>query len=359
MKSKYTRRRFLTTTAAAGAATLAMPSLSRAADREITVGTYGGFFEESFRNGVYPDFTAATGIKVNSVAVPTGETYIVQIRNAARGKKAPADVAMMANVPRLRGQAQNLFKRLDPAKIPNLSHLPEEFQYSYDDGSFYASAAIAWFITLVTNTDVMPDPVESWAEMWDPKHENSLGLLGLATNSNLLEITSTTFLGGTDILDSQDGIEQAFQKLAELTPNVRLWYKDEGTFQQRLVDGEIPWGQYYHDVTVLKAMDGEPLRSNFPKEGGVRETGSWIVPEHSTMDEEVHVYINYMLDPAIQAHLARNVGTAPVVDPAATGLSAEEFAMVSSDITPIVPKYQMYFDHGDWIADRWSQLISS
>ena len=139
---------------------------------------------------------------------------------------------------------------------------------------------------------------------------------------------------------------------------MRLWYKDEGTFQQQLVDGEIPWGQYYHDVTVLKAMDGEPLRSNFPKEGGVRETGSWIVPEHSTMDEEVHVYINYMLDPAIQAHLARNVGTAPVVDPAATGLSAEEFAMVSSDIPPIVPKYQMYFDHGDWIADRWSQLIS-
>ena len=33
--------------------------------------------------------------------------------------------------------------------------------------------------------------------------------------------------------------------------------------------------------------------------------------------------------------------------------------MVSSDITPIVPKYQMYFDHGDWIADRWSRLISS
>ena len=115
MKSKYTRRRFLATTAAAGTATLAMPSLSRAADREITVGTYGGFFEESFRDGIYPDFTAATGIKVNSVAVPTGETYIVQIRNAARAKKALADVAMMANVPRLRGQSQNLFKRLDPS----------------------------------------------------------------------------------------------------------------------------------------------------------------------------------------------------------------------------------------------------
>ena len=236
--------------------------------------------------------------------------------------------------------------------------MPDEFKYSYDDGSFYASAAIAWFVTLVTNTNVMPDPVESWAEIWDPKYENSLGLLGLATNSNLLEITATTFFGGTDLLDTREGIERAFEKLAELTPNVRLWYKDEGTFQQQLVDGEIPWGQYYHDVTVLKMMDGEPLRSNFPKEGGVRETGSWIVPEHSAMDEEVHVYINYMLDPAIQAHLARNVGTAPVVDPASTGLSAEELAMVSSDITPIVPKYQMYFEHGDWIADRWNRLIS-
>ena len=358
MTRSLSRRQFMANTAI-GAGILAMPSISRAADREITVGTYGGFFEESFRDSVFPDFTAATGIKVNSVAVPTGETFVVQVRNAARGKKAPADVAMMANVPRLRGQAQNLFKRLDPAKIPNLMHVPDEFKYYYEDGAFYASAAIAWFVTLVTNTDVMPEKIESWAELWDPKHENSLGLLGLATNSNLLEVTATTFFGSTDILGTRDGIEEVFLKLEELVPNVRLWYKDEGTFQQQLVDGEIPWGQYYHDVTVLKAMDGAPLHSNFPKEGGIRETGSWIVPEHATSIEEAHEYINYMLEPSMQAHLARNVGTAPVVDPAKTGLSDEELAMVSSDIKPIVPRYQMYFEHGDWITDRWNELISS
>ena len=91
--------------------------------------------------------------------------------------------------------------------------------------------------------------------MWQPDKKNKLGLLALASNSFLLEITAKTFFGGYDILNSQEGILTVLKKIAELKPNVKLWYRDEGQFQQALQSGEIPMGQYYHDVAGLAAAE--------------------------------------------------------------------------------------------------------
>ena len=106
-------------------------------------------------------------------------------------------------------------------------------------------------------------------------------------------MTATTFFGGTNVLDTDEGILKAFDKLAEVKPNVRLWYRDEAQFEQALKSGEIPMGQYYHDVTGLAAADGQPVRSTFPKEGGIQDSGAGPC-RASTKVEEAHVFIDYM-----------------------------------------------------------------
>ncbi|HEY9037729.1 MAG TPA: extracellular solute-binding protein [Roseovarius sp.] len=316
------------------------------------------FFEESFSQHIYPGFTEATGIEVESLAVPTGETWLVQIKNAARAKTAPADVGLMAGTPRREGAKQKVFKTIDAASIPNLANLNDRFKESYEDGGLYAVGGVSWYITLCTNSDVIPDAPTSWEALWDSQYQDQIGLLGLATNSFLLEVTATTFFGGTDILATKEGIEQVFNKLSEVVPNVRLWYKDEGSFQQALQTGEIPMGQYYHDVAGLAAAEGFPVVSTFPKEGGILDSGYWVVPEFADADAQTAEFLNYMCQPETQAALARNLGTAPVIDPALTDLSTEELAAVSSDIEPIVPRYEMYGEHGDFISDRWNQMIA-
>ena len=72
----------------------------------------------------------------------------------------------------------------------------------------------------------------SWAALWDPANKDKLGLLALVSNSFLLEVTAKTFFGGTNALSTEDGLLKAFKKLAELKPNVRLWYRDEAQFEQ-------------------------------------------------------------------------------------------------------------------------------
>jgi putative spermidine/putrescine transport system substrate-binding protein len=178
------------------------------------------------------------------------------------------------------------------------------------------------------------------------------------SNSFLLEVTAKTHFGGTEVLATEEGILKVFDKLAEVKPNVRLWYRDEAQFEQSLKSGEIPMGQYYHDVTGLAAADGNPVRSTFPQEGGILDSGSWAVSRASEKVEEAHEFINYMCQPAIQAILSRKVGTSPTVKRDLLDLTAEEFAAVSSDIDPIIPRYEMYQQQSDFLNQKWTEMIA-
>ncbi|MXN45203.1 extracellular solute-binding protein [Shinella kummerowiae] len=357
LKTNVSRRAVLGA-GVAGASLLAMPAVLRAQDKSLKVGVYGGYFKDSFDKNIFAEFTKQTGIAVESVAEPTGEAWLVQLEQAAKAGLAPADVSMMSQVAMLKGQSTELWAPLDTAKIPNASNLIDHFVNKYPDGRVAGIGAVAWYITLVTNTDVFKEAPTSWTALWDPANADKLGLLALVSNSFLLEVTAKTHFGGTNALDTEEGLLKAFEKLAEVKPNVRLWYRDEAQFEQSLKSGEIPMGQYYHDVTGLAAKDGQPVRSTFPKEGGIMDSGCWALSRASQKVEEAHTFINYMSQPAIQALLSRKVGTAPTVKRDLLDLTAEEFAAVSSDIDPIIPRYDLYTSKADWLNQKWTEMIA-
>src|SRR5699024_6291094 len=207
-----TRRRFLAT-GVAGASLLAMPPLIRAQKRSIKVGVYGGFFKDTFDEHIFPAFTEDTGIEVESISEPTGEAWLVQLRNAARAGKAPADVSMIAQVPRLKGERAKLWTPLDKDKLGNRKYLYDHFVHTYDNGDISGIGAVSWYITLVTNTDVYPEAPHSWKAFWDPTNENSVGLLALPSNSFLLEVTAKTYFDGHDSLQSKEDILKVMDKL--------------------------------------------------------------------------------------------------------------------------------------------------
>lgn len=347
--------------AGAGAvATLAVTGFPavHAADRELKVGAYGGYFKDSFDQHIFPEFTKASGIKVASVAEPTGEAWVVQLEQSAKAGQAPADVSMIAQTAMLTGQSTELWSPLDLNKIPNVSNVIERFVHKYPDGRVDGVGAVAWYITLCTNTDVFKEAPTSWKFLWDENNKDQLGLLALVSNSFLLEITAKTWFTG-DLLENEEGILKVMNKVGELKPNVKLWYRDEGQFQAALEVGEIPAGQYYHDVAGLAAADGKPVRSTFPMEGGVSDSGAWAVSRASEKLEEAHVFIDFMCQPSMQALMSRKVGTAPIVKRETLDLTDDEFASVSSDIDPVVPYYQMLNERKDWLAQKWSELIVS
>src|SRR5580693_9447507 len=122
-----TRRQVLRAASAAAASTL-VPTLwthraSAAAARSLKVSTFGGYFERMFVEHVYPAFTKASGIAVQSIEQPEGAQFLLQLAAANKAGKPPMDVGCIFDVDVLRGRALNLWRSFDASRIPNVSHL--------------------------------------------------------------------------------------------------------------------------------------------------------------------------------------------------------------------------------------------
>lgn len=353
------RRQLLAGLSALGVAPLigGFPNIARAQEKKLRVGLYGGYFKDTFDAEIFPDFTAATGIEVESVAEPTGEVWLVQLEQAAKAGKSPVDISMMSGVPIIRGSNSGLWAPLDPKKMPNVKNVKPNLVSRNGSDEVMAVGATGWYITLVSNTDVYKEAPTSWKDIWDPKYKDSLGLLANVGNSYLLEVAAKTYFGGIKHLDTDEGIREAAAKVGELKPNVRLWYRDEAQFEQGLKSGEIPMGQYFHDVTRLAVKDGFPVRSTMPVEGGIYDYGSWAVTKAAVSSLDLaHVYIDYMCQASTQAKLARKLGSALVIDRALTDLTDDEFNSVASNIDPVTPHYEMQALKTDFINQVWSEM---
>ena len=130
----------------------------------LRVSAWGGFFEETLAAEIYPGFTEATGIKVESIAQPEDSTWMTQIANAARANKAPTDVALVTDSVVIRGNNMGLWADLEPNSMPNLSGLLPNKTIAGEKG-ITGAGALGFFVTLVTNTNNEPNTPTSFGHV--------------------------------------------------------------------------------------------------------------------------------------------------------------------------------------------------
>jgi putative spermidine/putrescine transport system substrate-binding protein len=390
---RYTRRELLRRAPAYGAVGLSLPAILAACGRtpedgggagatgtgptgatapspvpttdlegtSLKVSTYGGFFEENFR-AMYPAFEEATGVKVESVEQPTSEVWVTQLEQAVRsGTQIPADISMLSGVGIQRAIKGDVLATYDVSSLTNADNIAEGYIRTNEAGLVTGVGNVSWYITIVSNTERVPESPTSWTAFWDPEWENELALLRNVGNSFLLEITAASFFGGYDILETQEGVVEVLTKLQELKPNVKLWFRDEAQAQQAYNTGEVSLGQFYHDITTYAASQGEPLRSVFPDEGAILDSGFWAVTKTTENLAGAIAFIDYFCQPAIQAELARTLGTTPTAKRETMDLTDEEYEAVGGPgpDAALRPKYEMYDEWEDFLDQRWTEMILS
>lgn len=352
---KINRRTLLKSGAASVAASsLATPLIAQS--RSLKVGSYGGYFEDSFKSFVYPEFTAATGIEVESVTQPNSADWLVTMQQAASAGTVPTDISLYGRQQMIKAsRIGGLIAPLNVSAIANASNLDSYFVFEGAEGP-QGVGAMSWFTAMVFNPNEVETP-ESWADFWDTdKFEASLGLSNV-NSSGLLDITSATFFDGEETMMSNEGILAIIDKVREIKPNVTLWWNAESQMEQGMKNGDVIGGQYYLDVANLMASDGFPIQPTFPKEGNLQDYGSWCLSAASEKSEEAAEFMNFSCDPATQALMSRNIGTAPLVDQSATDLTDEEFAFVSGSPS-IKPAYEAYLDNETFIKESWDKMLA-
>lgn len=354
--SGLTRRRLLKTGAAAVAASaLGAPAIAQ--QRSIKIGSYGGYFENSFKEHVYPAFTEATGIVVESVTQPNSADWLVTMQQAAAAGQVPADVSLYGRETILKAsRIGGLLQPVDEASIPNATQLDTYFLFT-DATGLVGVGAMSWFMSMVINPDEV-EPPASWADFWNSEiFASSLGV-SRQFNSNILDVVAATFFEGPEVLSTEEGIAAVIAKVAELKPNVALWWSAESQMEQGMKNGDVIGGTYYHDVASLMAADGFPIRSIFPKEGNPQNYGSWCLATGSDKAAEAMEFMSFSADPATQALMSRKIGTAPLVAKDKTDLTDAEFAAVSG--TPAIkPNFEAYLNHETFMKETWEQMLAT
>lgn len=327
--------------------------------QKIKVATYGGFFEENYKL-IYPNFTAETGIEVESISEPGGGAWLVQLQQGVRAGAAPADVSMLSNIDILKALSGDLLLTYSESDVENAQYQADGFLRTTDGGDVYGMGAASWFLTLVTNTDRVPESPTSWKALWDPQFAGDLALPNTANTSFLLDITAVTWFDeGQAMLETEEGIEEVLAKLAELTAGVKLWWRDEATAQQDYNSGEVAIGEFYHDITAYAASQGEPLASVFPEEGAISDSGCWGITRTTEAPDACIAFVDWFSQPKIQAQLATTLGTTPTVAQEHLDLTAADYEAVAGPglTAAIRPAYDAYQQREDWINQRWSEEI--
>ncbi|MGQ3722043.1 ABC transporter substrate-binding protein [Natrialba aegyptia] len=359
------RREFLRTSAAVGGVAAlgglaGCTGMLDSGDDTLTVAVYGGVFQEVMDEELFPAFSDEHDIEVESEAQPTSEEALTQYENAVSAGQAPVDVAIMAQTGVLKGLNSNLWHLWSEDDFENLEYISDDLVMEAD-GGIPAIGALSWYINLVQNTDVIEDPVDSWEALWDDQYENTLGLLGYASNSFLLDITAELRFDDPEILEDRDGVEEVFQELQGVTSQANMWYENEADFQQRLRDGEVPAGMLYSDITRVMQDDGAPVQSNFVEEGSVLDSGLWVTLESTDLSEEARQFIDYASQPAVQDRLAENLYTSPTVDREHSEIDDELYEQIAGPgpDEAITPNYDLYVEEEDWVNQRWEEFITN
>jgi putative spermidine/putrescine transport system substrate-binding protein len=311
------------------------PFVKSSAARSLKVSTFGGLFERSFAQFVYPAFTKASGIAVQSIEQPEGAHFLFQLAEANKAGNPPMDICCTSAVDVLRGRAQGLWHKQDKNRLAHIGQLKPRFAADFAENPDHV-AAMSFYMTLVAN----PNELKS------------------GSTSLIMEITAKLYFGGNDILLSREGIDQVITKIGEMKGNVKLWWQDEGTMQTALINDEVKGGTYMHDTAMLMRRNGSDIVSIFPKEGAVEATNSWCQPSTSKKTEEAAEFLNFMCTPEAQELIARHVGSAPVIERAKLRLSDAEFAAVSSLIPSIPTATQARFQFTSYMEQRFTGMIT-
>lgn len=341
----FSRRQFVT---ALGASAAVLPFAGRvSAQTPFVIPTYGGTWAKFWEETLVPGFTAATGIPAQ-IDVGLGKDFVSKIR--AGGSAAPYSVFMGNENIAATLRAEGFFEPLDMAKIPNAASLHDGLLNANNSGL----RAIISPIGLAYRTDMVQTAPKSWTDLWEnPEFAGRIGLYQIGNTGAQLFLRLAGKLFGSGDTD----VDTAFAKVKELMPFTQASWS--GEVATALMRGDVAVAPVDWTEILILQDKGAPVEIVVPTEGVLSYEQSFNIVATGTGKDEAHAYVNYLLDPQVQSHMAEAFYTSP----------ANREAQISEALKPRLPIYgdrmaeiirfewDSYVDIAAEVADRWNREI--
>jgi putative spermidine/putrescine transport system substrate-binding protein len=302
------RRRATATLGAALAAPMFFVRRAWSQDKAITVGIYGGLQGDLVRSYVIPKFEKNYACRVFQTQAPTlGQLAILRTQKA----NPQYSVMFMDDLGIQIAKAEDLITRLPADKMPNLAKLFPRYLLNGGYGAVFAIAVIAPFY----NTDAVAS-VPSWDTLWDPRYAGRFMMVTpQETQSVQLLVAATSLATGKPFKEAQYLIDQGWQKMAALKPNVQTIYENNMNAALQIAQGQADIGGPDSAKLVIPyAVKGARLAMSAPREGVFAQVNSLALVKGGPNPDLAAAFANRMLDPSVQKFLAEATFAAPTVE---------------------------------------------
>jgi spermidine/putrescine transport system substrate-binding protein len=302
-------------------------------------------------------FEAESGVHVTVSEYGAMEEAVVEIR---QGRRFDVAVVEQDVIPVLVGDQK--LAHLDLANIPNLRNISPAFRNLAFDPDNHYSIPYHWGTSaLIVRTDLLPRPIERWADLWDPAFAGQVAL-----RQQEVELIGVTMLALGLPLNASDeaSVAAAGQKLLELHPAALLDEADGSLAIPALAAGEV-------SIFLGWPVDGMKARDEvanidyvFPAEGAPLWQDAFVVSAGSEKKYTAELFINFLLRPDIGARLinenyaaSANEAAALLADPAIVGdpiiYPLAETVRKSQWFAPISAETQRRYD------EIWAKFLAA
>ncbi|GAB7388905.1 hypothetical protein BSNK01_27430 [Bacillaceae bacterium] len=105
-------------------------------------------------------------------------------------------------------------------------------------------------------------------------------------------------------------LEEAKQKFMELLPNVKAF--DSDSPKTLMINGEASVALVWGPEIALAQRENPKIKTILPKEGLIITFDNFVIPKDAPHKKTAEAFINFLLDPAISAEIAKDF---PYINP--------------------------------------------
>lgn len=266
--------------------------------QSLVVGIWADYYPEDLAE----TFEAKFGVPVTIVNHATNEDIMAKL---TAGGDSGIDVAFVSGQYAQALNDAELLQPLDKSLIPNESNLYEEAtDLAYDPGNAY-SMPYAWGTTgLCYRTDLVPTAPTSWNDLLDPDPA-LVGKTTMLSTERWMALPALKSLGFSVNSTNPDELAQVKEQLLQ-TKDTLLAF-DDTTFYTKLVSGEATMTQAWDGWCNYGIAEDPNIAFVVPSEGSDLWVDTMTVLKSSKNKEAAMAFVNYILEPDVQAWVAENI----------------------------------------------------
>ncbi|WP_371225779.1 ABC transporter substrate-binding protein [Roseovarius sp. 2305UL8-3] len=299
-----------------------MATTAWAMDKEITIASWGGSYQDAQSKALFEPAEANTGIKVNQ------ETYggMSDVRLQVSSGQVTLDIVASGSGSAARAAAEGLLEPLDYDVIDVSTFYPGLYS-DYCVGGDVFSTVYAW------NTDTYgEDGPQSWADFFDvEKFPGTRAYRGKVAGALEGALMADGVAPGDvyDVLGSEEGIERAIDKIRELKPHISVFWTSGAQHAQLMKDGEVDMTTGWNGRFDNAKKDGAKVAYSYNQ--ALLDYDCFAIPKGAPNKDVAMEFLNEISKAEYQDDLPKWITYGP------TNKAAYETGEISADMAAALP----------------------